>query len=341
MEYALPPRGEPLFLNAHHSEETLLIDVSEPTAPHVARRLAPPPPFRYTHDYWRLPNGNRLVGFLRSDGPSPKAGDTDNPGNHGGIAEYTASGELVRAASAAVPGYPEPIRPYAFAPVPRHDRLVTTSASMMETNSADVVQIWRFSDLKLLHTLPMPKGDRADAEKTPFEPRLMPDGSVLLNAYGCGLFRLTGVETDTPILTHVFTFAAEEMDPKRRGACGVPAVDGKWWVMPVGRARQLVTLDISDPARPRLAATYRTAEDFRPHWSAKDPRSDRIVVGAELGGEQGMLILRLDPLSGALSPDERVRSSDGRSGYLDLALENWPHGRTGAAWAHAALFMPE
>ena len=340
MEYALPPEGEALFLNAHHSEETLLIEIAGAAAPKVSKRLKPPPPFRFTHDYWRLPNGNRLVGFLRSEGPSPVAGDTDLPGNHGGIAEYDSAGQLIRTASAAVIGFPEPIRPYAFAPVPRHDRLVTTSASMMETNSADVVQIWRFSDLKLLHTLPMPKGHPEKAESTPFEPRLMPDGSVLLNAYGCGLYRLTDIETSSPKLAHVFTFAAEETDPKRRGACGVPVVEGRWWVMPVGRANRLVTLDISDPARPREVARLDTASDFRPHWSAKDPKSDRIVVGAELGGEQGMLILRLDPRTGALRLDERVRSREGRAGYLDLTLEKWPHGPSGAAWAHAALFMP-
>jgi hypothetical protein len=341
MEYALPPRGEPLFVNAHHHEETLLVDVSKPTAPAILRRLKPPAPYRFTHDYWRLPNGNRLVGFLRSEGPSPVAGDPDDPGNHGGIAEYTSAGGLIRTSSAAVAGYPEPIRPYAFAPVPRHDRLVTTGAEMMETNSASVVQIWRFSDLKLLHTLRMPKGDLEKVERVPFEPRLMADGSVLINAYGCGLYRLTGIEGDSPLLTHLLTFAAEETDPKRRGACGVPVVDGRWWVMPVGRANRLVTLDISDPAKPRIVSRFDTASDFRPHWTAKDPRSDRIVVGAEHGGEQGMLILRLDPRTGALRADERVRAKDGRPGYLDLAIDEWPHGRTGAAWALAALFMPD
>lgn len=340
MEYALPPKGEALFLNAHHHEETLLVRASGPGTPEIVRRLTPPPPYRFTHDYWRLPNGNRLVGFLRSEGPSPQAGDTDNPGGHGGIAEYKADGTLVRTASAAVPDFPEPIRPYAFAPIPEHDRLVTTSASMMETNSADVVQIWRFSDLRLLHTIRMPADGPPKAGSTPFEPRLMPDGSVLLNAYGCGFYRLTGAETETPNLAHVFTFEAEAQ-ADRRGACGVPVVDGKWWVMPVGRGRKVVTLDISDPARPRQVAQFDSAEDFRPHWAAKDPASDRIVIGAELGGEQGMLVLRLDPATGALTPDERVRSADGRAGYLDLALETWPHGPTGHAWAHAALFVPE
>ena len=340
MEYWLPPRGELLFMNAHHAEQTLLVDVSVPTEPRVARRLQPPAPYRFTHDYWRLPNGNRLVGFLRSNGPSPVAGDKDNPGNHGGIAEYNADGELVRTASAAVARYPKPLRPYAFAPLLEHDRLVTTSATMMEENSADAVQIWRFSDLKLLHTLAMPKGDREYAERVPFEPRAMKDGSVLINAYGCGFYRLTGATGNAPKLTHLLTFAAEESNPKRRGACGVPVVSGRWWLMPVGAANRIVTVDISDPASPKQVAQFSTPSDFRPHWMAKDPHSERIVVGAEFGGEQGMLVLRLDEDTGALQPDQRIRSTDGRLGYFDLTQSHWPHGETGPGWAHAALFLP-
>ncbi len=341
MEYWLPPGGELLFMNAHHHEQTLLVDFSNPVAPRIVRRLQPPNPYRYTHDYWRLPNGHRLIGFLRSNGPSPVAGDEDNPGNHGGIAEYTASGEFIRSASAAVPGYPQPLRPYAFAPLLSHDRLVTTSATMMETNSADAVQIWRFSDLKLLHTLPVPKADHENADRIPFEPRVMRDGSVLINAYGCGFYRLTGVAGDAPRLDHLMTFAADEADPKNRGACGIPVVDGRWWIMPVGKAHRIVTLDIADPAKPRQVSQFATPMDFRPHWMAKDPHSNRIVVGAELGGEQGMLILRIDERTGALRPDEGIKSADGRVGYLDLSLQEWPHGATGPAWAHAALFMPK
>lgn len=347
MEYALPPRGEALFMNAHHHEQTLLVDASDPFAPKVLRRLSPPPPYRFTHDYWRLPNGNRLVGFLRSEGPSPKPGDTDVPGNHGGIAEYSAAGDLLRTASAAVAGYRDPIRPYAFAPLLDLDRLVTTGAMMMEKESADVVQIWRYSDFKLLHTLEVPPSVAADgtleprAAEVPFEPREMSDGSVLFNTYGCGLYRLTAIDSDKPQLAAVHLIdAPAPKEGDTRGACGVPVVDGRWWVMPVGRGHRVVTFDVSNPASPREVARLDTATDFNPHWSARDPRSDRIVIGAELGGEQGMLLLRLDPATGALRLDERVRSSSGRAGYIDLALEQWPHGRTGPAWGHAALFLP-
>jgi hypothetical protein len=62
----------------------------------------------------------------------------------------------------------KPVRPYAFALLPAVDRLVVTSAPMMESSSADVVQIYRYSDFKLLKTIDLPAGklaDRADRRR--------------------------------------------------------------------------------------------------------------------------------------------------------------------------------
>jgi hypothetical protein len=33
-------------------------------------------------------------------------------------------------------------------------------------------------------------------------------------------------------------------------------------------------------------------ETFNPQWLARDPRSNRLVLGAELGGEEGFFLLR-------------------------------------------------
>src|SRR6185436_8067873 len=101
MEYSLPPGGELLFMNAHHHEKSLLVDVSDARHPRVAKTFDPPSPLRVPHDVYRTPKGTRLVGFLRSDGPSPYPGETAPPGNHGGIADYPADGTLLRTASAA------------------------------------------------------------------------------------------------------------------------------------------------------------------------------------------------------------------------------------------------
>ena len=347
MEYSLPGNGQLLFANAHHPELTMLVDVSDPPSVTVRKSIKPPAPFRFTHDYARLPNGNVLVGFLRSEGPSPKAADSILPGGHGGIAEYTAQGELLRSASAAVHGSAEPIRTYAIVPMLHVDRIVTTSARMMEDHSANVVQIWRYSDLKLLKTIDVPMGKKTDgsaldwAAFMPFGPRLMNDGSVLMNTYMCGFYRLTGIASDEPRLAHGYDIQGREPEwMKTRVGCSVPVVIGRHWIMPVAWSQMVVVLDVSDPASPREVHRLAMPEDFNAHWAAKDPQSNRIVVGAELGKEQGMFILLHDPETGRLAFDPTIASASGRVGYIDLEQQSWPHGASGAASAHAALFLP-
>lgn len=349
LEYGLPPAGRMLYANGHHHEVVFLFDLASDGRPRLAGRADPAPPFRYPHDFARLPNGNVLVGYLRSEGPSPAAGDTTDPGGHGGIAEFTPEGRYVRSASAAggasIDG-DKPIRPYAFALRPDVDRVLVTSAAMMEPVNADVVQIFRLSDLALLSTLRVPparlSGRTLSAgHKLPFEPRVMPDGSVLMNAYGCGFYRVTGIETQAPQIENVYTIdvPTERVPDGTMAACGVPVVVGDFWVMSVGGLNALIALDVSNPARPVEVSRLDADPTFRPHWLAKDPRSDRIIVGAENGGENRMLMARIDTASGRLSWDESFRSADGRLG-VSFVRGAWPHGPTGEAFGHAALFWP-
>lgn len=347
MEYAMPPSGELLFMNAHHHEMSLLVDVSNPRAPRVAKTFMPPAPLRYPHDYSRTPKGTRLVGFLRSEGPSPDRAETVMPGNHGGIAEYTAEGVLLRSASAAAAGITEPIRPYAFALLADIDRLVVTSAPMMEETWADVVQVYRYSDFTLLKTIRLPTGRLADgreiagSQRAGFGPRVLPDGSVFFNAYGCAFYRLSEIGSANPRLDNVLTLETPEPPPgpgEIRGSCGIPIVFGHHWLMPVGQLHAVIVLDISDPASPREVSRLPTPATFNPHWLARDPRSNRLVLGAELGGEEGFYVLRFDAQAGRLSFDQAFRN-EGQTGYLSLKNQRWPHGTSGAAWGHAALFM--
>jgi hypothetical protein len=49
-------------------------------------------------------------------------------------------------------------------------------------------------------------------------------------------------------------------------------------------------------------------------------------------------MFELDPVSGELRLDERFGTSDDGIPGLSLDLAVWPHGSTGAARPHAALF---
>jgi hypothetical protein len=347
MEYVTPPAGELLFMNAHHHEMSLLVDVSDARGPRLVKTFGPPAPLRFPHDYSRTPRGTRLVGFLRSEGASTDPAETVTPGNHGGIAEYSADGVLLRTAMAGNAGS-TPVRPYAFALLPDIDRIAVTSAAMMETVSADVLQIYRYSDFRLLKTIDLPPGKLLDgrqvdgSQRSGFGPRVLPDGSVFLNSYGCTFYRLSEIDSEQPRLD---TFFALDTPPppkpgSSRGSCGIPVIFGHYWINPVGQLHTVLVLDIANPASPREVFRLPTPETFNPHWLARDPRSNRLVLGAELGGEEGLYLLRFDEQSGRVSFDPAVKG-DGQTGYLSLRSQSWPHGPSGPAWAHAALFLPQ
>lgn len=355
-EYVAPPAGEPMFMNAHHHELSLIVDIENPEALTIKKTIKPPASLRYPHDYKRTPSGTRLVGFLRSDGASPDPSDTMEPAGHGGVAEYTIDGELIRSVSAAVPGLEEAVRPYAFALLPEQDRFLVTSAPMHENSWADVVQIYRYSDFTLLHTLELPVGRLANGEvqegsqRAGFGPRVLDDGSVFLNSYGCAFYHVTGIDTDAPKVSMVYTLKtkAAKNDSYMRGACGIPVRIGNFWVQPVGQPHAVVVLDISDPAAPKEVFHLKTPRTFNPHWLGKDPLGNRLVLGSELGSEQGFFMLRFDEETGALAFDKDFQGkqkglilSRKHDGYVSLDRPAWPHGETGMAWGHAAVFLSE
>ena len=78
-------------------------------------------------------------------------GDSSIAGSPGGLAEFGAEGKLVRigwSRDSAFAG--ARIRTYGIAVVTKADRAVTTSSPMDNERTANVIQVWRLSDLTLL-----------------------------------------------------------------------------------------------------------------------------------------------------------------------------------------------
>ena len=104
---------------------------------------------------------------------------------------------------------------------------------MMEATWADVVQIYRYSDLTLLKTIDLPPGHLPDgrrvegSQRAGFGPRVLPDGSVFLNAYGCAFYRLTEIGSENPRLENVFTLNTPEPRPGSHVQVTQAASDGK------------------------------------------------------------------------------------------------------------------
>ena len=323
------PANQPLFTSDFMTGQIFLVDVSDPLAPKVTARLDSVAGYRRPHSFARLANGNVLVAMQNGNGTL--AGDP------GGLVELDPAGRILRSSSAADPAFPGArIRTNGVELLPAIDRIVTTSMPMDDEISADVVQIWRMSDLKLLHTLSVPQLPGRTGIIMPYDTRVLADGrTAMLDTYYCGFYRVYGIESDQPRLDLVHALH----EPNSEG-CAVAVVVGHYWVVPVASGRAVVSMDVTDPAHPVEVSRLRSDSTFYPHWLSVDPASDRIVVGSSDGGEPRVLIARLDRATGKLAWDERFRDAGSARLGVNLDRRELRHGSASHVMGHAALFGP-
>ena len=326
-EYSMPPGGI-LFANDHYGGRTFLFDLRDPLKPALVTSFDDMAGFEHPHSFLRLPNGHVLASFQhrRHRMGSALAGES------GGLVEIDDRGAVVRSAGNADPAFAgAQLTPYSLAVLPEIDRVVSTNSSMHLDHifSGATYQVWRLSDLKLLTTAYFDVGDNRYAHIGPQEVRRGPDGSVFVQTLSCGLERITGVETATPVAKLVHTFPGNW--------CGVPTVVGRFLVMSVPEIHGFVSLDISDGAHPREVSSVKVSDTFVPHWTSWDPVTRRIVAPPNRPDDNRLYLLRLDPESGALSVDESFRDVDGKPG-VSFAARDWPHGFRGTAAPHGAVF---
>ena len=325
-EFAAPAHGA-LFANDYFGDKSFLIDFSSPTTPRLAARLDRVPHGRRLHSFARLPNGHVLA--------TVQFGDSAVPGQPGGIAEFDSDGHLLRSSWSRDSTFPGArIRTYGITLVPSLDRIVTTSAPMDRERTADVVQVWRLSDLKLLKTLAVPRVPGDSAEEHPFEVRTLGDGSVMMNTYYCGFFHITGLGGD-PKIARVLALP----EPRDFG-CSVPVLASHFLVMPIAYAHRYATIDIADPDHPKEIASLSTDTTFFPHWAALDPGSDRVVFTDQGDGKAQVRVAHLDRTTGRLSWDEGFKDAGAASPGISYDRARWPNGVKGMAMPHGAVFVP-
>jgi hypothetical protein len=324
MELSLPV-GHPVFTSDYITGQIFLVDVDNPLAPRVARRIDSVPGFRSPHSFARLQNGNVIVAM--------QFGNKTVAGDPGGLVEFDATGDFIRATSAADSAFRGArIRPNGIELMPAIDRIVTTSMPMDDERTADVIQVWQLSGLRLLHTLamPIPAGDTGSV--LPYDARVLADGrTAMVDTYYCRLYRVTDVASDQPRIELVHT-----LEHVRREGCAVAVAAGHYWVVPVAYGRAIVSLDVSDPAHPVEVSTLRTDSTFFPHWLSVDPGSDRIVINSADDGESRVLIAHLNRATGQLSWDDRFQ--DAGSSRRGVSVDG--ASTRGKVMAHAAVFGP-
>lgn len=318
-----------LFANSFETGHSFVFDLSDPLQPRLSSDFGDAGPFAHPHSFARTPAGTVLATF--------QALAADH-GANGGLVELDDRGRFLRGTSAANSLDPD-LRPYSLTVVPRLDRVVTTSADMHGRLVGRSVQVWRLSDLTLLHTVLLPPGPRGDEHLHPAEPRLLDDGtSVMVATFRCGMYLLTGLDS-TPVATLTRSFPWSAV-PGEDTDCNVPVRLGRFWVQPVGTTGSLVVLDLSRPEAPAIVDELPFGVDARPHWLGLEPGGRRIVMtgGGTLAG--GVYLIDMDQETGQLRlADDLPATGSGIPG-IRFDRDEWPHGRTGPAFAHGAVFSP-
>jgi hypothetical protein len=321
------PADRQLFANGFASGETFVFDLRDPARPRLNGQFGELEGYSHPHSYLRLPNGNVLATFQMRHGPS---GMTP-----GGLVELTPAGVPVRSSSADTPGLDPETRVYSAGVVPALDRIVTTTTDMEGDSPASrQLQVWRLSDLALLHTITLPDGATGDESKLTAEPRVLDDGrTVLVSTFNCGLYLMEGLETETPSARLVSSF------PRKEGEyCAIPVIVGNYYLVTVPAWSAVVSLDISDPTAPREVSRLTLAPDDVPHWISVSADRRRVAVTGYGAMEHRVLIARFDPESGQLWLDERFREEGAAEPGFSMDDETWPHGGKAAGVPHGTVF---
>lgn len=326
-EYTMPASGM-LFANDHVAGRTFIFDVRDPLHPTIVTSFTDMAGYMHPHSFVRLPNGHVLVTFQHEH-----HGGAASTGKTGGLVEIDDSGRVIRSASNADPAFASALlMPYGLVVLPALDRVVSTNSSMHldeDIFSGVTYQVWRLSDLKLLKTVNFDVGPDHYAHISPEEPRLGPDGSVFVQTLGCGLERITDIDTAEPKSKLVYVFPGNW--------CGVPTIVGHYLVQSVPAVHGFIVLDIANPAKPDEVSRLKLSDRYFPHWTGWDPKTKRLIVTAGATPDDRTYLLKFDESRGALVVDEAFRDTDGQPGF-SFSERDWLHGWRGVGTPHGAVF---
>jgi hypothetical protein len=322
------PEGDRLFMNGFKTGNSFVVNVADPYAPIVEAAFTNAGPYTYPHSFERIPGGNVLSTFQNIGPPESGAG---------GLVELDPLGNFVRGTNAADPVDPD-LRPYSLAPVPDLDRVVTTTGDMWMKLEGKSVQIWRLSDLSLLKTILLPPGPKGDEHLDVAEARLLADGKTLIvTTFHCGMYVLSGIDTDEPAIEFVHSFPFESYEAGDE--CGVPWLAGNFWIQNVEKTSSLHVLDISDPFHPVKVSELQVGKGEGPHWISGELGGNRIALtgsGPWLSGR--VLLIEMNPDTGELNFVKGFQSPGATLPGLDMNREEWPHGKNSGATPHGVVF---
>lgn len=289
-----------LFVNGFASGQSWVFDMTDRASPRIVTQFGDLGGYSHPHSFLPLPNGNRLAMYqMRHEGAAMRVG---------GIVELTRDGGFVRASSPQPATIDTGTRVYSGVVVEALDRIVTTTSDMDgDFPASRQVQVWRLSDLALLHTIALEDGPRGGEGMYTAEPRLLGDGrTVMVSTFACGLYLLEGLDGDAPSGRLVASFPE-----KARTNCAIPAIVGNFYLVTVPAYAAVVSLDISNPAAPREVSRVAFDSTDVPHWLAVSPNQRRVVVTGYQTMQRRVELLKLDPQTGVLTRDRTIADVGG------------------------------
>ena len=337
------PASAHLLANGFHAGHSWLFDLTDPTNPKILTSFGDLAGYSHPHTYLRLADGNVLATFqYKADSaqqmkmPAGKGMSMGGAHATGGLVEMDERGRVIRSGSArdsSVPG--KFITPYSVLELPAADRAISTTTDMDEADTvstAEWIQFWRLSDLKLMKSIALKPGPRGRENEFTGEPHLLPDGkSIYIHTFNCGLYLVRGADGPAPTASFVYGFPGHD--------CGVPILTGHYWLQTLSTEHSLVSMDITDPEHPRQVSAVAFGDKETPHWIAIDRTGRRIVLNS--GGyakEDRLFIIDFNPATGALAIDQKFRDAGSNRPGVNLSQRTWPHGFTGTASPHGTVF---
>ena len=149
------------------------------------------------------------------------------------------------------------------------------------------------------------------------------------------MYVIDGLGGAEPSAEFVTSFPFESIET---GECGLPVRIGKYWVQTIGFSGSLIVLDMSIPKAPVPVDTLDLGPNANPHWVSLEPGGTRILLTGYDSLEGTVYIVHIDPQSGKLTLDEQFRTPGSDRPGITFLRQEWPHGPTGSAIPHGAVF---
>jgi hypothetical protein len=275
----------------------------------------------------------------------------------GGLVEVDPRGRGTRESSAA----DKAARAFVVAPsdgaiVRRGGWLVTSNhahgyapTTESELVQGITVQVWSLADRRLRGLGVLEAGPRGQENLGPLAVRALSQRRMVVVATheGGGLYVSDSLQLSTPSFRLVFDFGAEA---RPVGAAITP--DDRFYVVALSGRDEIVSLDLHDPWRPRVADRLEIATDgFRdgahPSGLVMSADGTRIAVAnytidvpaARLDGDRRVHLVHLDRATGDLRLDRAFVDEFSQEPGVGFGRTTWPHGASGAARPHGLLFV--